>query len=162
MSKNLCFSPSENIVRYHADNSWVRTDFCILGEYTYTSNSITALTTYHPIDLLKRSDKPDITGWGFPSRNKIILSTASSGSTYITPTNGFWGINCLGANSGRSTVDIYNSHTGLYSRCIGSVDKEYLGAVQPAATGDEVVISYNNTPPEKLEIFFVPAAGEKE
>lgn len=52
-----------------------------LGLFNKTSSSITSLTPFQPVELLKRSDKAEITGWGMPDYNSLISFSPNTNNT---------------------------------------------------------------------------------
>ena len=58
--------------------------------YLYTNGtSITGIKTNDTIDILKRTDKDEMSGWGAPSYTYSALSIGAPGATYTMPANGW-------------------------------------------------------------------------
>ena len=58
-----------------------------LGLFNKTSSSITSLTPFQPVELLKRSDKAEITGWGMPDYNSLISFSPNTNNTATISAN---------------------------------------------------------------------------
>lgn len=131
-----------------------------------TSRNNGTVTSFNPlqsVNLLKRSDKSEISGWGMPSSKYINLTLGADGSEYIAPANGWF---YIAKNSGGSNkfLNIYNNKrvskgTSLVGMTQYSVGLHIMAVYVPAIKGDNVEIRYNAT--GKTEIFrFVYAEGE--
>ena len=86
------YNPKENTTSI-SDNkgeSWTVSPRTFLGLYELNINQVTSLTPYQPVELLKRSDKAEIAGWGFPSTRVDYLTLDGSDSVYTAPADGMF------------------------------------------------------------------------
>lgn len=100
-------STNENIfyVKRKDGSEWEEQNLAKVAEYTKNSSGITSFTPYQPVELLKRSDKAEITGWGFPSDYKEDISGQifiglSNVPLHTAPADGFlfWYVDEVPAN----------------------------------------------------------------
>ena len=92
-TNQLWFEKWNNVV-YHSiygSTEWVLTTDCvIIGTfYPNSSGKITGIRRNRPVDILKRSDKNEVAGWGFPSSTYIDLTLSGTGTAYTAPADGY-------------------------------------------------------------------------
>lgn len=129
---------------------------CIGNNINSTNGVISSLTPFNPIDLLKKSDKSEISGWGFPSGTQIPLSLLASGEAYVAPSNGYFYIS--------KAAGIANAYVSMYSGGIGSSASSGSASGNCVITmkcqkGNQCTIIYNATGATNIFVF-VPAKGE--
>ena len=101
-AKEQWYDDYTNYDNVHLENqsNWDIINDVIIGEFYWDGSIISDFITYEPIDILKRNNKSEISGWGMPSSKYIDLTLGASSSTYIAPANGYF---CI-----RATVSITN------------------------------------------------------
>ena len=153
------YKPSEN-VWYSAS---IGGDFAIkklvvLGTFIGVDSTITSFTPYQPVELIKRTDKEQITSWSFPSSKYIDLTLGADRSTYTAPANGWFAVQKVcGVNAGYIYFLNRANKMGIeYPTTNASFTaKIYI----PVKKGDIVEIGYYMT--GKTDIFrFIYAEGE--
>ena len=88
------------------------TGLFIAGGITQTSSGYTSLTPYQPVELLKRSDKAEITGWGLPDYSAGIMYIDPN-STSVGITEQSFTVSCDGVIN-VNLFGFYNNHAYLY------------------------------------------------
>lgn len=146
-----------NITDYYTNGVASDTRYiCIGNNINSTNGVISSLTPFNPIDLLKKSDKSEISGWGFPSGTQIPLSLLASGEAYVAPLNGYFYIS--------KVAGITNAYVSMYSNGIGSSVSSGSAAGNCVITmkcqkGNQCTIIYNATGATNTFVF-VPTKGE--
>lgn len=94
------FSPAQNKFYRTTDtgSTWTQKYYVPIATATLTFNNstyakITSLNTFETVDLLKRTDRFDISSWTMPSSAYEDLTLGASGSTYTAPAAGWVWIN---------------------------------------------------------------------
>ena len=151
------YSSSENISYYRSGGTWLRRDFCFIGEYVYDTNQslITSLTPYQTVFLLKRTDRPDITTWGFSSNNRITLTIPASDTSFTAPDSGWM----LFHN--RSTTSITHGILNQTTTLAFYADSLYFWGYVPVSKGDKVSVHYTELGSDAA-LYFIYAKGAKE
>lgn len=157
-----CFVDETNFW-YVTSNGSPYEEFKMAKLGTFSSNAssqITKLNADEPINLLKQSDKTNITNWSFPSNKYIDLTLGASGTTYTAPADGWFVINKRSTGA-QQYVNI--GKTGSVPT-IGSFTAYASGvecwSFQSILKGEEVKVHY--TCGGKLEWFrFIYAVGSK-
>lgn len=64
----LWYNPETNLYQLRASgtNAFNTVYYCLIAQYGWNGSTITSFNTYQPVELLKRSDKAEITSWFFP------------------------------------------------------------------------------------------------
>lgn len=139
------YKPSENQwYRYEPSGTqWDKVNICPVGKYvTDSSGNVTSLTLYQPVELLKRTDKAEIAGWGMPSNKYIDLTLGASGASYTAPANGWFAVDKLSSDSNQQvwftnvTAQIRSSSPISFTLDNG------LQAIIPVKKGDEIYCFY--------------------
>ena len=153
------YKPSENNF-YISDGE---SNFSLAGIvpilfYKSSNLQITNLIPYNTVDLLKRSNKFEISGWGMPSNKYVDLTLGASGSTYTAPANGWLCLQKVALASGQY-IQFYNStsHLIAFSNSSGAYGQ---AIIIPCKKGDFITVSYTTTG-ETLAFRFVYAEGSK-
>lgn len=88
------FNPQTNLIYQctatASTPSWSTFEGAICATLTYDGSTITTFNPIYPVELLKRSDKAEITGWGFPSGRYDDLGTPVTEQTYVAPADGWY------------------------------------------------------------------------
>lgn len=75
-----------NIYKRYMNSQWNEVKIVKIASFNYESSTITSLTPYQPVELLKRSDKVEITSWGIPNHNATTtLTLPPAGQIYTVP-----------------------------------------------------------------------------
>lgn len=91
------FNPQTNLIYQCAATSstpsWSTFEGAICATLTYDGSTITAFNPIYPVELLKRSDKEEITGWSMPDGSRAIDNIFNSTVTttqqvYTAPCDG--------------------------------------------------------------------------
>lgn len=152
------FNIDTNYINFYAEG-------ILNSEYIYTfiadnisfkNGNVITLNEYSPLELLKQTDKVEITSWSFPDSSKAInLTLLASGQSYTQPVDGYYAIS--------KTAGIQNGYVSMYSGGLGYT------CPSPNAAGSCVlsiktlknascVINYNAT--GDVNYFkFIPAKG---
>ena len=133
----------ENIMYFNNNNErWEPRTVAVLGKGKLENGVIVSLTPYQPVELLKRTDKEQITSWSFPSSKYTDLTLGASGIKYTAPADGFVYIYRTGLSSGDSTY---------------IATKETIGSKSTAVTGS--LVTQNFLPVKKGDQFSVTYTG---
>lgn len=135
-----------------------------LGKLDKISNGISSFTVDMPLELLKRTDKAEISSWGLPSEKYQELSLLASGSAEYAPApaNGYI---VFHSSSPQTTCAIYlinlqeNTITyalGNTGTCVAGVS---LRLYVPIKKGQKFQINYTSS--YQARLFFIYAQGEK-
>ncbi len=144
----IWYNPQENFTYVHDTNEdiWTKvTNRCVLGTM-FSSSTGTEFNMYQPVELLKRSDKAEIAGWGFPSDRFDDLTLGASGSTYTAPANGWFWIQKLSSSTRQFLTPIIKDSNGNIKYTLTSqptaagYDAEILA---PVSKGDVININYS-------------------
>ena len=125
--------------------AWTKTILSRIGYYTCFGGQITSLVLDQPVELLKRSDKAQITSWGFPSSKYVDLSLGASGQTYTAPADGWFTLQKLnGSDTAGYYIAFTNQTNQLCIECrqifgIGALGRIFI----PAKKGDVVQVNYD-------------------
>ena len=163
-TQGVWFNPETNLIYQCAATastpSWSTFEGAICATLTYDGSTITAFNPIYPVELLKRSDKAEITGWGFPSARYDDIELLANNTDYApAPADGYYAIS-KGAGINNAGIFFINTNTGFgrlwfqgYSR--GTVIGDF-----PVRKGE--VIQINSTATGALNYFrFYYAEGVK-
>lgn len=141
----------------YTTTEWVLTTDIIKVAMMYTTNKTTlsALRYEAPVDLLMRTNKREISGWGMPSGTYINLTLGSTGSTYTAPANGYVFLHKI-ATAANQFVNIY---TNIVSEEKSSASSTNLKVWLPVYKGQTYTVGYSAAGDTKYFIF-VYAEGE--
>ena len=162
------YQPSTNICRYLPINStapyqWLQeSSFIFVGKLfrdTASENKIKEIIiTADTVNLLTRSDKPEISGWSMPSSKYIDLTLGATGTIYIAPANGYFTIGKR-VSAVSQQLALYDPNTLMASGQMGHVVNQMLRVWLPVAKGDGIRCTYDAG--GALEVFrFIYAEGE--
>lgn len=132
------------------ENKWYRCAFstqdwnevflCPVCLHCQDGDNLSFIDIYYTTDLLKRSDKYEISGWGMPSGRYINLTLGASGTRYIAPANGWFYIS---KTSGAANQYLTMGGNGVYTRAnvatSGHIAVEYV----PCKKGGDIIVNYN-------------------
>lgn len=132
------YKPSEN--NFYTSDGQSNFSLAIIVPILFYKSSnlqITNVIPYSTVDLLKRSNKSEISGWGMPSNKYIDLTLGASGTPYTAPANGYFNISANTANLAR--------FDGLEITCVlpdatGSLSSGYV----PVKKGETMYLRYNS------------------
>ena len=130
--------------------------------FNNASSQITKLNTDEPINLLKQSDKSQVSGWGMPSGNYIDLTLGANDSQYTAPTNGWFVLTKrLGASAQLMTS--VNSKFGFITYS-NNMSNQLNQHTLPVKKGDTVTIHWSAAGSITADdgIRFIYAQGEEE
>ena len=152
----------ENIMYFNNNNErWEPRTVAVLGKGRLENGVVTSFTPYQPVELLKRTDKEQITSWSFPSSKYIDLTLGASGSTYTAPANGWFVLNKTAGRSGEfigmNTDAEGNSGVISMSRALGAFP---IQVSCPIAKGEKLLLMYSASG-ETMGFYFVYAQGEE-
>ena len=165
----LWYNPKTNYLycSEEAGTPFVRFKGFIIGD-SFNKNSdgtITHLNVFQPVNLLKQSDKSQISGWGMPSNRTIDLTLGVAQSTYTAPANGwFFCISQASNNAGYEYIYVgcgftpsLTNYTYVLSDDISRAPGT-SGKIAPVRKGDQIMIDYGYV---SNRIFrFIYAEGE--
>lgn len=155
--KNVLYSdeipstrPSELTYIYsEKENKWyigtpskdfAHSELTLIGYLVENGTTITELKTYNPINILKQSDKSEISGWGMPSNKYIDLSLGTSGSPYTAPANGWFTLAKYASSNGQFLqVALQNS---IGHRTYAPTGGDLWITSEPVQKGQSATISY--------------------
>ena len=131
--------------------SWEQLNGARIAKFVVYNGVVTSLTPYQPVELLKLTDKAEITGWGMPSNRYIDLTLGVTKSTYIAPANG-WFFCISQASTNYSYEYIYvgcgftpsiTNYTYVLSDDIARASAT-SGKIAPVRKGDQIMIDYSS------------------
>ena len=98
----IYLNTTENQMYFYvsSSSSWEKRTLIKLGKGKLENGVVTSFTPYQPVELLKRTDKAEITGWGFPSSKYDDLEYGLNGDVYNAPDNGIF---CVGFSHPNNT-----------------------------------------------------------
>jgi hypothetical protein len=120
---------------------------------------ITNVIPYNTVDLLKRSDKSEISGWAMPSNTFENLTLGASGSTYTAPANGWYFLIKI-TNAVNQFVNIYTSVLAVTSQ--PNISGAYIRLYIPVKKGETFTVSYNAGGNTELFRFVYAQGSESE
>lgn len=172
-------APATNVFRccfVEATNFWYVTSngspyeelkMAKLGTFFYNaSSSIVKLNADEPINLLKQSDKADITNWSFPSNKYKNLTLGASGTPYIAPADGYFCVTAYSNNeNGFHSIELFYNQTVDYTkpfiRWEIAFPTAYGGGLAPVKKGQNVCIQYSRIDFPKSQLKFLNAVGSE-
>ena len=130
--------------------------------FNNASSQITKLNTDEPINLLKQSDKSQVSGWGMPSGNYIDLTLGANDSQYTAPANGWFVLTKRLGASAQLTTSV-NSKFGFITYSNNTSNQLNQHTV-PVKKGDTVTIHWSAAGSTTANdgIRFIYAQGEVE
>lgn len=157
----LCwYNPDTNIFKQWLNNMWNIQNRAVIGWFTATSSTITSLTVYSTLNLLKQSDKSQISGWSMPSDKFVPLTFGPSDSIYIAPASGRFSIRAK-ATAPYAFMNLLNLNNGLLDISDLTLANDECGLSVEAKKGDRVGLYYANfTVPSTGYFRFIYAEGE--
>ena len=158
VNKGYWYSPKLNRnYFYHPSLSyWEEIKMVLLGKYTFNSNytSITEFTTINTVDLLKRTDKPDVTSWGYPTNKKIELTIPNPNIPLTAPDNGYVHFHNESTSSILHGIFNQSGYVASYSNSI------FFEAYVPVKKGDKVSVFYTELNDPFLRFIYAKGAQE--
>ena len=139
--------------------TWVKTiDLVFVAGFTSTGTTITSLTPYQPVELLKRSDKEEIASWSFPSGSFQTLSTPVQGSLYTATQDGYFVLSAFTNKTyGYIALNYDNSLSKFSSWCGINQTGVLLRCFVPASKGTKVATELFQV--ENAKLLFYPSKG---
>ena len=138
------YKPSENNF-YTSDGESYFSLTRIIPILFYKSSNLQIINVipYNTVDLLKRSNKSEISGWGMPSNKYIDLTLGASGSTYTAPANGYVMLASF-VLSADGQVWLENYSAKMESRITAKGLWAYTLTL-PVKKGDVIYLGYQNS-----------------
>lgn len=131
------------IVYLGSDGTLNTTSGAPLVSVVYGTSSISAIYPYSPVELLKQSDKTNITKWSFPSDKRIKLTLGASGTTYTAPADGWFSISARSLNNNPASVHLSSQNLGMQVNCSNATGME-CKCFCPVKKGDKAIVYYAN------------------
>ena len=90
-SFTLWYNPKTNYFKRSDNGMPYKTIHCCYlgGLNKKTASSIESIKPIQPLDVIKRSDSIEVSGWGFPSGESVELTLGASGRIFKAPKNGW-------------------------------------------------------------------------
>ena len=158
VNKGYWYSPKLNRNYFYQQSlsSWEEIKMVLLGKYTFNSNytSITEFTTINTVDLLKRTDKPDVTSWGYPTNKKIELTIPNPNIPLTVPDNGYVQFHNESTSSILHGIVNRNGYVASYSNSV------YFEGYVPVKKGDNVSVYYDKLQNPLLRFIYAKGAQE--
>ena len=131
-----------------------------IGIFYGSESTIEYFNPFETINLLKQSDKSQISGWGMPSNKYIDLTLGASGSTYTAPANGWYFLSFNTASKDDGMI-MYASNN--YSVSGGALAfAGWKQCIIPVRKGEPCNITYQRTGTDYETTFrFIYAEGSK-
>ena len=126
--------------------NWIEYQIAVIGQFI-KNNNVYTMQHYEPINLLKQTDKSQISCWSMPSSKYITLNLGASGSTYTAPANGWFTCNFSlkqSSASGSMWVKLFNKSAatlGDMKFITNRTEGEYIGMI-PVKQHDVISIEY--------------------
>ena len=149
----IYLNTTENQMYFYISSSslWEKRTFIKLGKGKLENGVIVSLTPYQPVELLKRTDKEQITSWSFPSSKYTDLTLGASGTKYTAPANGWFNFFGVGASiNAKCALGMYISNNGETIHTTPRSVIQYVHGTTvcfgmfPVKKGDIVVLNYEN------------------
>lgn len=147
----LWYNPETNLYQLRASgtSTFNTVYYCLIAQYGWNGSTITSFNTYQPVELLKRTDKAEITGWGFPSDKYDDLEYGLNGDVYNAPDNGIF---CLGFRHPNNTnvtqyaVDVLDENENfLYNVCdVKNISNQDTYVISPIKKGHKLRVYNSN------------------
>lgn len=158
VNKGYWYSPKLNRNYFYQQSlsSWEEIKMVLLGKYTFNSNytSITEFTTINTVDLLKRTDKPDVTSWGYPTNKKIELTIPNPNIPLTVPDNGYVQFHNESTSSILHGIVNRNGYVASYS------NSTFFEGYVPVKKGDTVSVFYTELNDPYLRFIYAKGAQE--
>ena len=141
--------------------SWSTFKGAICATLIYNGSTITGFNPIYPVELLKRSDKAEITSWGFPSSRYDDLELQPSGAVYTAPADGYYNIAKLYGGGG--FISLSNKDSNLNTQIdVGTnvASTAGLSLFMYAKKGEKVIVKYSISG-ATIKFFFIYAEGVK-
>lgn len=155
-SYGVWYNPDTNKSYRSNAGSWVETPLMPISTCFCSGVTINDYTNFNSVNLLKQSDKSEISGWSMPSNKYINLTIGASGSTYTAPADGWYSQQCT------VSVTAYNyfymSCNGVSIQVVGSGDNQNIHSFIPVKKNNVMMISYTNV--RDINLKFIYAEGE--
>lgn len=129
---------------------------CFITHLEITNGLIETWTPLQTLELLKQSDKREITGFSFPSSKYVNLSVASSGSTYTVPADG-WLFFSINGNANYSYATCTTSSMSYMLQCQSNYNS---CTIIPIKENEPFTISWGNSA-KVSALKFIYAHGAK-
>ena len=129
---------------YSSPSSWVKRTLIKLGKGKLENGVVTSFTPYQPVELLKRTDKEQITSWSFPSSKYIDLTLGASNSTYTAPADGWFAFSKT-ARANSQNANMRNMTTEYNVISHGSWTGTTCRLMCPARKGEQVYLNYDTS-----------------
>ena len=128
----------------------------IADNISFKNGNVITLNEYSPLELLKQTDKVEITSWSFPDNRKAVnLTLLASGQSYTQPVDGYYAISKVSGKQ-NGYVSMYSAGLGFTSAAPNSTGNCVLSIW--ANAGLSCVINYDAS--GEVNYFrFVPAKG---
>ena len=158
-TKEQWYDDYTNYDNVHLENqsNWDIISDVIIGEFYWDGSIISHFITYAPIDILKRSNKSEISGWGMPSSKYIDLTLGASGATYTAPANGYYAIRMTSSEA--QFISMVNDNNGAQSFQVFPGPGWEAGTYIEVKKGQVISIHYNC--PTKNMFRFIYAEGDE-
>lgn len=146
-------------------DTWEETQTIAIATCVISDGTITSLTPYQPVELLKRTDKEEILTWGAPSDEYINISPKFTAdgvmqvSDHVAPANGYVFFYCsAGVDNGLvSLINITAGNISVDNRVIGA---GYASALLiPVAKNDKYRFAKQSTSGVAYTTRFIYAKG---
>ncbi|MBR4983657.1 MAG: hypothetical protein IKY94_14025 [Lachnospiraceae bacterium] len=119
---------------------WEEFKECPIMEYQPRSDGKTPNTlTFSTLDILKRFDKFEVSGWGMPSNKYITLTLGANGSSYTAPANGWYYLKKQ-ANGTNQSLSLQTPKMQVDADA--TVSGHYVGLIMPVTKGDVLSVYY--------------------
>ena len=128
-----------------------------IGIFYGSESTIEYFNPFETINLLKQSDKSQISGWGMPSNKYIDLTLGASGSTYTAPANGWFTLTKKG-NQGEYG-ELFTLGTTIESSSVIGGNGNWVRVSIPCRKNQNIT-PYYTASGDVVEFIFIYAEGE--
>lgn len=166
LDTNSClYNPYTNVYSHYNGSAWVDYPAVYLGNIRTSNNTYTNAGFTNPVDILKRTDKFEISGWGMPSNKIVTLTLGASGTEYVAPADGYFFILKRGLNVGEwisSNITDSNGN-GVFSVLDAGVSQRIqIKQFFPIGKGYKAAIYYTASGAEQVFQFIYAQGSESE
>ena len=126
-------------------STWTEQNWCLVGfVYINTStSSIASSVPFEPVNLLKKRDRYEISGWGMPSSTTMGINLGSPGMTFTAPTNGWVCFSGL-VNVNGGLLQLQNQTTGMVTTSRGQSVGSSASCCLPCREGDVIKVVWDS------------------
>jgi hypothetical protein len=160
-AREPAYDPDSNYWQLEKNQSTIIS--LVFGRINTTNGILSEFVLFdnEPVDILKRSDRAEVSGWSMPTSKYIDLTLGSSRTTYTAPANGWFYVDKNSNGSQYLDIGRYDKNGNLlYIESVTSVNGSTIRILTPVKKNDLIRIDYNVSGTTNL-FRFIYAEGEQ-